>query len=185
MIYFILRRTFQSVLTVLGVVTFTFFLVRLAGDPTALLLPVEASDEDIARLRAALGLDQSWIVQYWKFLANAVSGDFGVSLRQRTPALDLVLERLPATLELALTSFVLGMVLAPPLAVATQILFEQLYPFPEQRYSLEALEKAREIRKRLAEVRSRLPDPVHRKNLILMNRIQRLVRRTVDHVEEY
>ena len=112
MIYFIVRRTFQSVLTVLGVVTFTFFLVRLAGDPAALLLPVEASDEDIARLRAALGLDQPWIVQYWKFLANAVSGDFGVSLRQRTPALDLVLERLPATLELALTSFVLGMVLA-------------------------------------------------------------------------
>ena len=59
MIYFILRRTFQSVLTVLGVVTVTFFLVRLAGDPAALLLPVEASDEDIARLRAALGLDQS------------------------------------------------------------------------------------------------------------------------------
>ena len=112
MIYFIVRRTIQSVLTVLGVVTFTFFLVRLAGDPAALLLPVEASDEDIARLRAALGLDQPWIVQYWKFLAHAVEGDFGVSLRQRTPALDLVLERLPATLELALTSFVLGMVLA-------------------------------------------------------------------------
>ena len=121
MIYFILRRTFQSVLTVLGVVTFTFFLVRLAGDPTALLLPVEASDEDIARLRAAHGLDQSWIVQYWKFLANAVSGDFGVSLRQRTPALDLVLERLPATLELALTSFVLGMVLAFGIGLAMRL----------------------------------------------------------------
>jgi predicted PurR-regulated permease PerM len=79
----------------------------------------------------------------------------------------------------------IGMVLAPPLAVALQILFEQLYPFPEPRYSLEALEKAREIRKRLAEARRRLPDPVNRKNLILMNRIQRLVRRTVDHVEEY
>ncbi|AMN44039.1 ABC transporter permease [Rhodoplanes sp. Z2-YC6860] len=112
MIYFILRRIFQSVVTVLGVVTATFFLVRFAGDPAALLLPVEASDEDIARLRMALGLDQPWIVQYWKFLANAVNGDFGVSLRQRTAALDLVLERLPATLELALTSFVLGMILA-------------------------------------------------------------------------
>lgn len=121
MIYFILRRTFQSVLTVLGVVTFTFFLVRLAGDPAALLLPVEASDEDIARLRAALGLDQPWIVQYWKFLTNAVSGDFGVSLRQRTPALDLVLERLPATLELALTSFVLGMVLAFGIGLAMRL----------------------------------------------------------------
>jgi predicted PurR-regulated permease PerM len=79
----------------------------------------------------------------------------------------------------------IGVVLAPPLAVAIQILFEQLYPFPEQRYSPDAMEKAREIRKRLAEVRSRLPDPVNRKNLILMNRIQRLVRRAVDHVEEY
>jgi predicted PurR-regulated permease PerM len=79
----------------------------------------------------------------------------------------------------------IGMVLAPPLAVAIQILFEQLYPFPEHRYSPDAMEKAREIRKRLAEVRSRLPDPVNRKNLILMNRIQRLVRRAVDHVEEY
>jgi predicted PurR-regulated permease PerM len=79
----------------------------------------------------------------------------------------------------------IGMVLAPPLAVALQILFEQLYPFPEQRYSLEAVEKAREFRKRLADVRSGLTDPVDRKNIILMNRIQRLVRRTVDHVEEY
>ena len=79
----------------------------------------------------------------------------------------------------------IGMVLAPPLAVAIQILFEQLYPFPEQRYSLEAVEKAREFRKRLADLRSGLTDPVDRKNIILMNRIQRLVRRTVDHVEEY
>ncbi len=121
MTYFIFRRTFQSVLTVLGVVTFTFFLVRLAGDPAMLLLPVEASDEDIARLRIALGLDQSWIVQYWKFLANAVSGDFGMSLRQRTSALALVLERLPATLELALTSFVLGMILAFGIGLAMRL----------------------------------------------------------------
>lgn len=112
MVYFVVRRIFQSALTVLGVITVTFFLVRLAGDPATLLLPVEATNEDIARLRAALGLDQPLTVQYLKFLANAVSGDFGASLRQRTPALDLVLERVPATLELALTSFVLGLLLA-------------------------------------------------------------------------
>jgi peptide/nickel transport system permease protein len=110
--YFILRRTLQSVLTVLGVMTVAFFLVRLAGDPAVLLLPVEASDEDIARLRTALGLDQPLVVQYVKFIANAVTGDFGLSLRQNAPALGLVLERVPATLELALTSFVLGIVLA-------------------------------------------------------------------------
>lgn len=112
MTYFILRRALQSILTVLGVMTVAFFLVRLAGDPALLLLPIEASDEDIARLRSALGLDQPLIVQYLKFLANAVQGDFGVSLRQSAPALDLVLERIPATLELALTSFVLGILLA-------------------------------------------------------------------------
>ena len=121
MIYFILRRASQSLLTVLGVVTATFFLVRFAGDPAILLLPVEASDEDIARLRAALGLDQSWVVQYWKFLTNALTGDFGISLRQRTGALDLVLERLPATLELALTSFVLGMILAFGIGLAMRL----------------------------------------------------------------
>ncbi len=121
MTFFVLRRTLQSVLTVLGVVTVTFFLVRLAGDPALLLLPVEASDEDIARLRAALGLDQSWIVQYLKFLANALTGDFGVSLRQRMSALQLVLERVPATLELALSSFVLGMVLAFGIGLAMRL----------------------------------------------------------------
>src|SRR5689334_9216744 len=118
---FILRRTLQSVLTVLGVITVTFFLVRLAGDPTALLLPVEASDEDIARLRTALGLDQSLPVQYVKFLLNTLMGDFGESLRQRTSALSLVVERLPATLELALTSFALGMALAFGIGLAARL----------------------------------------------------------------
>jgi len=109
---FLLRRIFQSVLTVFGVITAAFFLVRLAGDPTLLLLPVEASAEDIARIRNALGLDQPLIVQYFKFLTNAVQGDFGVSLRQNTSAMQLVLERVPATLELAVISFFVGTGLA-------------------------------------------------------------------------
>lgn len=119
--YFILRRTLQSVLTVLGVITVTFFLVRLAGDPTVLLLPVEASNEDIARLRTALGLDQPLAIQYVKFLINTLAGDFGQSLRQRSPALELVVERLPATLELAFTSFVLGLSLAFGIGLAARL----------------------------------------------------------------
>ena len=109
---FLVRRLLQSILTVLGVVTAVFFLVRLAGDPSVLLLPVEATDEDIARMRSALGLDQPLIVQYLAFVGNALRGDFGFSLRQNGPALNLVLERLPATLELALSGFILGIVLA-------------------------------------------------------------------------
>jgi peptide/nickel transport system permease protein len=101
---FLARRLLQSVLTLLGVLTATFFLVRLAGDPTTLLLPVEPL-----------------LVQYMKFLAHAVEGDFGISLRQRTPALGLVLERLPATLELALTSFILGLILAFAIGLAMRL----------------------------------------------------------------
>jgi peptide/nickel transport system permease protein len=112
MLRFLARRLTQSILTVFGVLTAAFFLVRLAGDPSVLLLPVEATDKDIALLRSELGLDQSLAVQYGKFLVNVLHGDLGLSLRQRVPALDLVLERLPATLELALTAFVLGLVLA-------------------------------------------------------------------------
>jgi ABC-type dipeptide/oligopeptide/nickel transport system permease component len=121
MIFFILRRTLQSILTVLGVITVSFFLVRLAGDPVALLLPIEASDQDVARLRDALGLDQSLVVQYLKFLWRLMSGDFGFSLRQHAPALSLVLERVPATLELALSSFILGIVLASGLGLAMRL----------------------------------------------------------------
>jgi peptide/nickel transport system permease protein len=116
---FLLRRLLQAILTVLGVLTVTFFLVRMSGDPTTLLLPVEATPEDVANFRTALGLDQSWLVQYVKFLASALEGDFGISLRQRTSALGLVIERLPATL--ALTAFVLGIVLAFLIGLATRL----------------------------------------------------------------
>ena len=121
MIGFLLRRLLQAVLTVLGVLTATFFLVRMSGDPTTLLLPVEASAEDVAAFRAAMGLDRSWPVQYVNFLTSALEGDFGTSLRQRTSALGLVIERLPATLELASTAFVLGIVLAFAIGLATRL----------------------------------------------------------------
>src|SRR5262249_22467722 len=118
---FLTRRLLQSFLTVLGLLTANFFLVRLAGDPATLLLPVEATQDEIATFRTALGLDQPLPVQYVKFLTHALGGDFGVSLRQRTPALELVLERLPATLELALTSFILGLALAFAVGVAVRL----------------------------------------------------------------
>jgi peptide/nickel transport system permease protein len=118
---FLVRRLLQSALTLLGVLTATFFLVRLAGDPTTLLLPVEATTDEVANFRTALGLDQPLLVQYMKFVAHAVEGDFGISLRQRTPALELVLERLPATLELALTSFILGLILAFAIGLAMRL----------------------------------------------------------------
>ena len=111
-IAFLTRRLMQAALTILGVLAATFFLVRAGGDPVSLLLPVEASQADVARLRAALGLDRSVFEQFATFVGNAAHGDFGNSLRQNTPALRLVLDRLPATLELAGAAFLLGIGLA-------------------------------------------------------------------------
>ena len=109
---FLIKRILQSILTVLGVITAAFFLIRLAGDPALLLLPIEASAEDVERIREAMGLNDPLIVQYFTFLVNAMQGDFGNSIRQNTSAMGLVLERVPATLELALTSFFVGIGLA-------------------------------------------------------------------------
>lgn len=112
MLNFLLKRVYQSVLTVLGVITAAFFLVRLSGDPALLLLSAEANAEDIAKIREGMGLDRPLIVQYLDFISRAALGDFGESVRQKTSAMGLVLERVPATLELALTSFALGIGLA-------------------------------------------------------------------------
>ncbi|MSP88987.1 MAG: ABC transporter permease [Alphaproteobacteria bacterium] len=109
---FVLFRIGQSVFTVFGVLTAAFFLVRLSGDPTALLLPEQATAAEVAALRTELGLDRPLWLQYGLFLGKALQGDFGMSFRQHSSALGLVLERLPATLELALTAFVLGIGMA-------------------------------------------------------------------------
>jgi peptide/nickel transport system permease protein len=111
---FILRRLIQGVAIIFGVSLVTFGLLYVTGDPAALLLPVDATPEDLARLRTKFGLDDPLPVQYGRFLAGAVHGDFGMSVRQAEPALDLVLERLPATLELTAAAMFLAVVVAVP-----------------------------------------------------------------------
>lgn len=121
MLKFLIRRIFQAVLTLLGVLVVSFCLLRLAGDPTTLLVSEQASAQEIAELRAALGLDQNLAVQFGVFMKNALQGDFGTSLRQNTSALSLVLERLPPTLELAVTAFVMGIGIAFVLALVVRL----------------------------------------------------------------
>lgn len=93
-----------------GAVTIVFVATRMIGDPAALLLPVGAGPEALARLRAELGLDQPLGVQYLTYLADAARGDFGQSFQQGQPAIDIVLERLPATFALAAAALVLGLI---------------------------------------------------------------------------
>lgn len=114
---FLISRLLYAVAVLLGVSVAVFFLIRIGGDPSALFLPPEASIEDIQRFRHLMGFDRPLIVQYWDFLSRAVRGDFGMSLRYEQPAMQLVLERVPATLQLGGAAFLLSIALAIPLAI--------------------------------------------------------------------
>jgi peptide/nickel transport system permease protein len=94
-----------------------FFLVRLGGDPTALFLPPETSAAEIARVRHQMGFDRPILIQYLEFASNALHGDFGQSLRYQQPAMHLVLERFPATLQLSAAALSLSLVVSVPLAI--------------------------------------------------------------------
>ena len=121
MLNYIIRRVLQSflVLLVVGLVAFSMF--RFVGDPIDNMLGQERTQADIERLRAQLGLDQSFPVQYWKFLSGAAEGNFGVSYRQGRPVSDIIAERLPATLELAAVSGFLAITFGILLGVFTAI----------------------------------------------------------------
>src|SRR3954470_24709756 len=94
-----------------------FTLVRLSGDPVRIMAPAEASEKAIAVMRAYLGLDRPWIEQYGRFVVRALQGDFGQSVRFRLPALELVLERYPATLELGGLAVLIVIAVAIPVGV--------------------------------------------------------------------
>ena len=94
-----------------------FALVRFSGDPIQIMAPPEASQKDVELMRAYLGLDQPWPVQYWRFATRALHGDFGQSVRFRRPALDLILERYGATLQLGGIAVLIVIVVALPVGV--------------------------------------------------------------------
>jgi peptide/nickel transport system permease protein len=102
MLAYILRRIFQAMLVMLAVGVVAFSLFNFVGDPVLMMLGQDATQDDKTRLRADLGLDQPSYVQFARFAGNAVQGEFGISLKQARPVSQLLKERLPATLELAL-----------------------------------------------------------------------------------
>ena len=121
MLGYVFRKVFHTAFVAFGVVTLVFAALRLSGDPAATMLPGDASVDELAALRRQLGLDQPLWLQYVQFLGAAVTGDFGTSFRHQQPALPLVLERLPATLELAGAALLLAVGLALPLGILAAI----------------------------------------------------------------
>jgi peptide/nickel transport system permease protein len=117
MFSFIIQRLFQAIIVMVSVALIAFMLFQYVGDPVVFLLGQDATPAQIRELRADLGLDMSFVVQFWNFLANAVQGEFGLSLRQGAKVSRLIAERLPATLELALVAGVLALALGIPMGV--------------------------------------------------------------------
>ena len=117
MLAFIIRRLLQAAIVMVTVALIAFMLFQYVGDPVVFLLGQDATAEDVAEMRAALGLDQPFWVQFWHFLANAVQGEFGISLRQGAKVSTLIAERFPATLELALVAALLALALGIPMGV--------------------------------------------------------------------
>ncbi|OSZ74288.1 ABC transporter permease [Hydrogenophaga sp. IBVHS1] len=117
MFAFILRRLAQAVVVMVSVALIAFMLFQYVGDPVVFLLGQDATADQIRELRADLGLDQPFFVQFWHFLANAVQGEFGLSLRQGAKVSRLIAERFPATLELSMVAAVLALAVGIPMGV--------------------------------------------------------------------
>ena len=117
MFAFILRRLAQAVIVMVSVALIAFMLFQYVGDPVVFLLGQDATADQIRELRADLGLDKPFVVQFWHFLANASQGEFGLSLRQGAKVSRLIAERFPATLELALVAAVMALVMGIPMGV--------------------------------------------------------------------
>lgn len=117
MLAFILRRLIQAVIVMVAVAFISFMLFQFVGDPVVFLLGQDATPEQITEMRAALGLDQPFIVQFWHFLVNAAQGEFGLSLRQGAKVSRLIAERFPATLELALVAAFIALAVGMPMGV--------------------------------------------------------------------
>ncbi len=121
MLAFILRRIAQAVLVMLAVGLIAFSLFRFVGDPVLFMLGQDATPEQRIEVTRALGLDKPFYVQYLAFLGNAVQGEFGLSLRQVQPVSKLLVERLPATLELSVVAALFALAAGIPMGVYTAL----------------------------------------------------------------
>ena len=118
---FLLRRLLQSLVVLFGVSFVVFAILYLTGDPALVLLPPDASAADVVRFREVMGFNDPFLVQYGRFLKGALHGDFGQSIRHGEPAFGLVLERMPATFELAGAALLLALCLAIPAGIVSAV----------------------------------------------------------------
>ena len=119
---FLIRRLLLTVPVLFGVATLVFSLIHLVpGDPVQVMLGESASPADVAEMRGRLGLDRPLVVQYAAFLKGVVTADLGTSLRTSQPVTATILERMPATVELAAAAMLVAILVAMPLGVVAAV----------------------------------------------------------------
>ena len=118
---FLARRLAQSLVVLLGISVVVFVILHLTGDPALVLLPPEASADDIRQFRERMGFNDPLYVQYARFLAGALRGNFGDSIRHGEPAFGLVVERMPATFELAGAALLIALCLSIPAGIVSAV----------------------------------------------------------------
>ncbi|ANY14506.1 ABC transporter permease [Bordetella pseudohinzii] len=121
MLGFVTRRLFQSLIVMLAVALIAFAMFRYVGDPIASMVGQDTTPQQREQLRAELGLNDPFVVQFARFVGNAARGDFGISYRHRRPVADLLEERFPATLELSFVSAVMALAFGIPMGVYTAL----------------------------------------------------------------
>ena len=121
MLRYLLKRLWHTVFVVVGISLISFFFIHLSGDPVMLMLPADATHAEIETLREQLGFNDPIYEQYVRFVARAVQGDFGNSLYYKIPAMQLMVERLPASLELATAAMLIALVVAVPIGIVSAV----------------------------------------------------------------
>lgn len=115
------KRLLQSLIAIFGITLIVFFVLNIAGDPVALMLPPTASFQEIETMREKMGYNDPVLIQYLRFLSNAVKGDFGMSYNYNEPALSVVMERVPATVTLAVTAMGIALLIGIPAGIISAV----------------------------------------------------------------
>lgn len=118
---YVITRLLSGVLVIFLALTAVFFMLRLSGDPVLLFAPMDTSRQDMDAIRERMGFNDPLLVQYGRFMQDAVQGDFGNSARERRPAMEVVIDRLPATLQLGVTAMVLAVGIGIPLGILSAV----------------------------------------------------------------
>ncbi len=121
MFRYIVKRLAQSVVAIIGITLVVFIVLHLSGDPVELMVPPSASRADMDRLREEMGFNDPLLVQYSRFLMGIAKGDFGMSYNYNEPALDVVMERIPATVKLTAVALVISLLLGIPAGIISAI----------------------------------------------------------------